>query len=74
MLLLVPYDGSIVPEDVDFRYAEIWLQIFKLPVGLRSEKVLQRIGDYVGEFMKITLTAFGGIFYVFVSGWISGNP
>lgn len=31
---------------------EIWVQVYDIPVGMMSEKLLENIGNYVGTFVK----------------------
>lgn len=40
------------PHLVPLHKMDIWLQIYDLPTGMLSERILQSIGNYVGTFVK----------------------
>lgn len=44
----------------------IWLQVYDLPIGFRSEKVCATIGNYAGKFMESDVRNFDGSFRDFV--------
>lgn len=50
-ILLVKRLGELEqPHDVPLYHTSFWISIYNLPIGFLSEKVLQNIGDYIGEF------------------------
>ncbi|XP_074323064.1 uncharacterized protein LOC141660008 [Apium graveolens] len=40
------------PQAVDLNKVEMWVQIYDLPTGFVSDRILQSIGNYVGTFVK----------------------
>ena len=38
------------PQMVPLYHTSFWIQVYNLPIGFLSEKVLQNIGNYIGEF------------------------
>lgn len=40
------------PHLVPLNKMDIWVQIYDLPAGMLSERILQSIGNYVGVFVK----------------------
>lgn len=40
------------PSSVFLDTADIWVQVYDLPTGLRSERVIQNIGNFVGVFVE----------------------
>ena len=50
-ILLVKRLGELEqPHAVPLYHTSFWIQIYNLLIGFLSEKVLQNIGDYIGEF------------------------
>ena len=37
---------------VPLNHVSFWVQIHHLPIGFRTSKIIQNIGDYVGQFME----------------------
>lgn len=48
------------PHTVSLNTMDIWMQIYDLPKGLVSEKLLQNIGGFVGTFIKSDPTNING--------------
>lgn len=46
-------------QSVPLFHTSFWVQVYNLPIGFQSEKILQSIGNYIGEFLasdKLNLT------------------
>ena len=41
------------PQNVPLFHTSFWIQIYNLPIGFQSEKILQIIGNYVGKFVEL---------------------
>lgn len=39
--------------DIKFNKEDFWLRILNLPIGYRNEMVARKIGDKLGEFLKM---------------------
>ncbi|KAL8156414.1 hypothetical protein AgCh_001488 [Apium graveolens] len=50
---------------VQLNKMEIWVQIYDLPVGMMSEKLLENVGNYVGTFVKADSQKIHGGWKVF---------
>lgn len=60
LLILRRLEPHEDPEAVVLSHAEFWIQIHGLPVGFRSEAVLQAIGRFAGELVKTDENNFDG--------------
>ncbi|KAH9708700.1 reverse transcriptase domain-containing protein [Citrus sinensis] len=40
------------PQQVPLFYTSFWTQIYNLPIGFQSEKILQSISNYIGKFVE----------------------
>ncbi|XP_031091148.1 uncharacterized protein LOC116027532 [Ipomoea triloba] len=60
LLLLKKLEPHEDPEAVTLSHADFWIQIHGLPVGCRSEAVLQAIGQFVGGLIKMDEKNFDG--------------
>lgn len=50
-ILIVKRLGELEqPQNVPLFHTSFWIQIYNLPIGFLSAKVLQNIGNYIGEF------------------------
>ncbi|KAE8772429.1 hypothetical protein D1007_55565 [Hordeum vulgare] len=54
-VLLCPYDGFSIVEDVVFVHMPIWLQIHKLPDPYCKEKIMEKLSKGAGEILKMRL-------------------
>lgn len=48
------------PGAVQLNGVEMWVQIYDIPRGFLSEKILQNVGASMGQFVKIDPTTFDG--------------
>ncbi|XP_002520658.3 uncharacterized protein At4g02000 [Ricinus communis] len=46
--------------EVELKWTDFWIQVYRLPIGFRSEKVVKNIGNYVGEYLESDLNNFDG--------------
>lgn len=51
-LVYRPLKTGEEPQSLQLNTMDIWVQIYDLPHGMVTEKVLQSIGNYIGEFNK----------------------
>ncbi|XP_074346572.1 uncharacterized protein LOC141685365 [Apium graveolens] len=51
-LVLARLKNGENPRNVDLNKMEVWIQVHDLKIGFMSEKIIQGIGNYVGEFIK----------------------
>lgn len=49
------------PQHVPLFHTTFWIQVYNLPIGFQSEKILQSIGNYIGAFLKSDENNFKGI-------------
>ncbi|XP_074352279.1 uncharacterized protein LOC141691439 [Apium graveolens] len=54
------------PYTVPLNNMDIWMQVYDVPKGLISEKLLQNIGDFVGTFVKSDPTNINGVWKMFM--------
>ncbi|KAH9672067.1 reverse transcriptase domain-containing protein [Citrus sinensis] len=47
-----PEKGNDQPHRVPLFHILFWIQVYNLPIGFQSEKVLTNIGNYIGEFQS----------------------
>lgn len=45
--------GNEDPHHVQLNTVDIWVQVYDLPNGMYSEKILQDIGNYIGSFVMV---------------------
>jgi hypothetical protein len=50
LMVMVAYDGAKNLDDLDFSCIPIWIQVFRLPVGMMSREVAEIIGNVVGVY------------------------
>ena len=50
ILIVKQLDELKQPQNVPLYHTSFWIQVYNLPVGFLYEKVLQNIGNYIGEF------------------------
>lgn len=50
-LLLERLKDGADPQDVVVNSLEVWVQIYDLKIGFKSDKVLQACGDFIGKFL-----------------------
>ncbi|KAL8112236.1 hypothetical protein AgCh_019798 [Apium graveolens] len=61
------------PHTVPLNKMDIWMQVYDVPKGLISEKLLQNIGDFVGTFVKSDPTNINGVWKMFMRIRITMN-
>lgn len=54
------------PQLVTLNEVDIWVQVYDIPKGFISEKILKSVGDYVGKYVKSDTTNFEGIWKEYV--------
>ena len=47
-----PLTAAHEPTTVELNHTELWVQVFDLPIGLQSERVLRDVGNFIGVFVK----------------------
>lgn len=52
MLVYNTIAGMTDPHTVPLEEVEIWVQLYDIPTGFLSEKILQSVGNYIGKFVK----------------------
>ncbi|KAH9802749.1 reverse transcriptase domain-containing protein [Citrus sinensis] len=40
------------PQNVPLFHTNFWIQVYNLPLGFQSERILQSIGNYIGSFLE----------------------
>ncbi|KAH9779226.1 CCHC-type domain-containing protein [Citrus sinensis] len=40
------------PHNVPLFYTTFWIQVYNMPLGFQSERILQSIGSYIGSFLE----------------------
>lgn len=65
LLILRRLEKHEDPKGVPLSNAEFWIQVHGLPAGFRSEAVLEAVGRFVGEFVKMDERNFDGSLRVF---------
>ncbi|XP_019186010.1 PREDICTED: uncharacterized protein LOC109180754 [Ipomoea nil] len=45
--------GDEHPTQVILNSVDLWVQVFDLPIGYRTEKVLEKVGDFVGVYLRV---------------------
>lgn len=58
--------GNEDPHLVPLDKVDIWVQIYDLPVGMVSERIIQSIGTAVGTFIKVDPNNLKGLWKPFV--------
>ncbi|XP_074327914.1 uncharacterized protein LOC141665829 [Apium graveolens] len=53
------------PHTVPLKNMDIWMQVYDIPKGMISEKLLQSIGDFVGKFVKSDPSNINGVWKMF---------
>jgi len=54
------------PQLVPLFFTSFWIQIYNLPIGFMSEKVLKHIGNYVGTFLDSDENNFMGVWRTYM--------
>jgi len=54
-VLLEEYDGITKPSIVKFKDLSIWVRVYDLPTGFRTENIGRQIGNKIGHFLKVDL-------------------
>lgn len=54
-VLLEEYDGITKPSKVKFKYLAVWVRIYDLPTGFRTENIGRQLGNKIGVFIKVDL-------------------
>ena len=52
LLLMKELAPGLNPSTIPLYTMNIWIQIYDLPCGLLSERVVQDLGNYLGEFVE----------------------
>ncbi|XP_019167834.1 PREDICTED: uncharacterized protein LOC109163540 [Ipomoea nil] len=52
-LLCQPLHGNDNPTQVALNTVDLWVQVFDLRIGYRTEKVLEKVGDFVGVYLRV---------------------
>ncbi|KAH9665892.1 CCHC-type domain-containing protein [Citrus sinensis] len=66
ILLVKRLDENEQPQNVPLFLADFWIQIYNLPIGFMSEKILKNIGDYVGIFLDSDEHNFMGVWRTYM--------
>jgi hypothetical protein len=53
LLVIEDFDASKSIEDYEFNKIPIWVRVFKIPMGMMSQKTAEDIGDRIGEFLEV---------------------
>jgi hypothetical protein len=55
-VLLEEYDGITKPSKMKFKNLNVWVRIYDLPTGFRTNKNIGRqLGNKIGHFLKVDL-------------------
>lgn len=54
------------PQEIQLNDMDIWVQVYDIPRGFISEKVLENMGNFIGKFVKTDPTNFNGGWKQFV--------
>lgn len=54
------------PHRLQLNDMDIWVQIYDLPNGMNSERILQGIGAYIGSFIKADVSNVSGAWKLYV--------
>lgn len=60
LLLSRRLEASEKPAAMPLHVFSIWLQVYDLPVGFRTEKVCATIGDFAGKYIESDPRNFDG--------------
>ncbi|ONK81415.1 uncharacterized protein A4U43_C01F28970 [Asparagus officinalis] len=60
LLLLKHLQEDENPSSIELVHMNLWVQIYDVPVGFRSERVLVQIGNFVGSFLSSDPKNFSG--------------
>ena len=52
ILIIKLLEENEQPQNVRLCFTSFWIQIYNLPIGFMSEKILKDIGNYIGTFME----------------------
>uniref|UniRef100_A0A803P6Q0 Reverse transcriptase domain-containing protein n=1 Tax=Cannabis sativa TaxID=3483 RepID=A0A803P6Q0_CANSA len=61
LLLVERLQGGENPRNKTLNTMEIWVQVYNLEVGFRSDRVLQGVGAYIGKYVSSCPKSFAGI-------------
>ncbi|XP_074355882.1 uncharacterized protein LOC141695542 [Apium graveolens] len=62
VLLIKKFNADEQLKDVQLSELYMWIQVFDVPVGFKSESVLKSIGNFLGKFMESDARNFKGMF------------
>lgn len=54
------------PHNISFNKVDIWVQVYDLPNGFISDKILKSIGNYIGGFVKADPANMNGMWKLYV--------
>lgn len=60
-LIIARMKKGDIPRGVSLNKLELWVQIHDLRAGFMSEKVVQEVGNYIGEFVSSCQSNFKGV-------------
>lgn len=66
VLLLKKFNVDEQLKDIKLSELYIWVQVYDVPIGFKSEFVLKSIGNFVGRFMESDSRNFKGMFRNFL--------
>ena len=52
LFLMKPLTTADEPTTVKLNHTELWVQVFDMPIGLQSERVLRDVGNFTGVFVE----------------------
>lgn len=55
MLAVLDFDGDLRPFDCKFEKALAWIKVYDLPLNLMNVEVAKKIGNKIGDFIKIDI-------------------
>ncbi|KAM6561714.1 hypothetical protein CsatA_030953 [Cannabis sativa] len=61
LLLVERIQGGENPRTKSLNSMEIWVQVYNLEIGFRSDRVLQGVGAYIGKYVSSCPKNFAGI-------------
>ncbi|XP_074369671.1 uncharacterized protein LOC141711136 [Apium graveolens] len=66
MLVYHKLEAHEDPNTIQLKTMDVWVQVYDLPMGMISEKIIQSIGNFVGEFVKADPANMNGLWKPFV--------
>ncbi|KAK9984263.1 hypothetical protein SO802_033788 [Lithocarpus litseifolius] len=59
MIIMKGFEGELVPKDIVMKWSPFWVQIFNLPLKIRTKETGWTIGSKLGEVLEVDVSDSG---------------